>query len=174
MEISLLQVFVLGIIVFIVGLDMFNGLIYMYCLVVFGLLVGLVFGDLYIGILIGGMLELVWMGLVLLVGVQLFNVIIGIIVGMVFVIIIGVKFDVVVGVVVFFVVVVQMGIIFLFLVMFGVMFCCDWMVENVDICGIECVNYLVLLVFGIFYFFCVFLFIYFGVEHVKIIIDVLL
>lgn len=59
----------MGIIVFIVGLDMFNGLIYMYRSVVFGSLVGLVFGDLYIGILIGGTLELVWMGLVSLAGV---------------------------------------------------------------------------------------------------------
>lgn len=130
MEISLLQVFALGIIVFIVGLDMFNGLIYMYRSVVFGSLVGLVFGDLYIGILIGGTLELVWMGLVSLAGVQSFNVIIGIIVGTAFVIIIGVKFDVVVGVVVFFVVVVQMGIIFLFSVMFGVMFRCDLVINS--------------------------------------------
>ena len=63
MEISLLQAFALGIIAFIAGLDMFNGLTHMHRPVVLGPLVGLVLGDLHTGILTGGTLELVWMGL---------------------------------------------------------------------------------------------------------------
>ena len=42
MEISLLQAFALGIIAFIAGLDMFNGLTHMHRPVVLGPLVGLV------------------------------------------------------------------------------------------------------------------------------------
>ena len=68
MEISLLQAFALGIIAFIAGLDMFNGLTHMHRPVVLGPLVGLVLGDLHTGILTGGTLELVWMGLAPLAG----------------------------------------------------------------------------------------------------------
>ena len=70
MEISLLQAFALGIIAFIAGLDMFNGLTHMHRPVVLGPLVGLVLGDLHTGILTGGTLELVWMGLAPLAGVR--------------------------------------------------------------------------------------------------------
>ena len=58
MEISLLQAFALGIIAFIAGLDMFNGLTHMHRPVVLGPLVGLVLGDLHTGILTGGTLVL--------------------------------------------------------------------------------------------------------------------
>ncbi|MED9785838.1 PTS mannose/fructose/sorbose/N-acetylgalactosamine transporter subunit IIC [Escherichia coli] len=143
MEISLLQAFALGIIAFIAGLDMFNGLTHMHRPVVLGPLVGLVLGDLHTGILTGGTLELVWMGLAPLAGAQPPNVIIGTIVGTAFAITTGVKPDVAVGVAVPFAVAVQMGITFLFSVMSGVMSR------------------------------CAFLPIYFGAEHAKTIIDVL-
>ena len=148
MEISLLQAFALGIIAFIAGLDMFNGLTHIHRPVVLGPLVGLVLGDLHTGILTGGTLELVWMGLAPLAGAQPPNVIIGTIA-------------------------VQMGITFLFSVMSGVMSRCDRMAENADTRGIERVNYLALLALGTFYFLCAFLPIYFGAEHAKTIIDVL-
>lgn len=47
MEISLLQAFALGIIAFIAGLDMFNGLTHMHRPVVLGPLVGLVWRSAY-------------------------------------------------------------------------------------------------------------------------------
>lgn len=81
MEISLLQAFALGLLAFIAGLDMFNGLTHMHRPVVLGPLVGLILGDLHTGILTGGTLELVWMGLAPLAGAQPPNVIIGTIVG---------------------------------------------------------------------------------------------
>ncbi|EES3793561.1 PTS mannose/fructose/sorbose/N-acetylgalactosamine transporter subunit IIC [Escherichia coli] len=143
MEISLLQAFALGIIAFIAGLDMFNGLTHMHRPVVLGPLVGLVLGDLHTGILTGGTLELVWMGLAPLAGAQPPNVIIGTIVGTAFAI------------------------------TTGVMSRCDRMAENADTRGIERVNYLALLALGTFYFLCAFLPIYFGAEHAKTIIDVL-
>lgn len=173
MEISLLQAFALGIIAFIAGLDMFNGLTHIHRPVVLGPLVGLVLGDLHTGILTGGTLELVWMGLAPLAGAQPPNVIIGTIVGTAFAITTGVKPDVAVGVAVPFAVAVQMGITFLFSVMSGVMSRCDRMAENADTRGIERVNYLALLALGTFYFLCAFLPIYFGAEHAKTIIDVL-
>jgi PTS system N-acetylgalactosamine-specific IIC component len=121
MEISLLQALALGILAFIAGLDMFNGLTHMHRPVVLGPLVGLILGDLHTGILTGGTLELVWMGLAPLAGAQPPNVIIGTIVGTAFAISTGVKPEVAVGVAVPFAVAVQMGITFLFSVMSGVM-----------------------------------------------------
>lgn len=173
MEISLLQAFALGLLAFIAGTDMFNGLTHMHRPVVLGPLVGLILGDLHTGILTGGTLELVWMGLAPLAGAQPPNVIIGTIVGTTFAITTGVKPDVAVGVAVPFAVAVQMGITFLFSVMSGVMSRCDRMAANADTRGIERVNYLALLALGVFYFLCAFLPIYFGAEHAKTAIDVL-
>ncbi|WP_213714747.1 PTS N-acetylgalactosamine transporter subunit IIC [Cedecea lapagei] len=173
MEISLLQAIALGLLAFIAGLDMFNGLTHMHRPVVLGPLVGLILGDLHTGILTGGTLELVWMGLAPLAGAQPPNVIIGTIVGTTFAITTGVKPEVAVGVAVPFAVAVQMGITFLFSVMSGVMARADRMAANADTNGIERINYLAMLALGIFYFLCAFLPIYFGAEHAKTAIDML-
>ncbi|WP_421154022.1 PTS N-acetylgalactosamine transporter subunit IIC [Aeromonas dhakensis] len=173
MEISLLQGLLLGMLAFFAGLDLFNGLTHFHRPVVLGPLVGLILGDLPTGILVGGTLELVWMGLAPLAGAQPPNVIIGTIVGATFAITTGVKPDVAVGVAVPFAVAVQMGITFLFSVMSGVMSRCDRMAEQGDVHGIERVNYLALLALGSFYFLCAFLPTYFGAEHAKTAIDVL-
>ncbi|MBW7985076.1 PTS N-acetylgalactosamine transporter subunit IIC [Enterobacillus tribolii] len=173
MEISLLQSVLLGLLAFIAGLDMFNGLTHIHRPVVLGPLVGLILGDLHTGILVGGTLELVWMGLAPLAGAQPPNVIIGTIVGATFAISTGVKPDVAVGVAVPFAVAVQMGITFLFSVMSGVMSRCDRMAAEADTRGIERVNYMALLVLGCFYFLCAFLPIYLGAEHAKTAVDML-
>ena len=91
MEISLLQAIALGLVAFIAGLDLFNGLTHIHRPVVLGPVVGLILGDLNTGILTGGTLELVWMGLAPLAGAQPPNVIIGTIVGTAFAISTGVK-----------------------------------------------------------------------------------
>ncbi|WP_238537322.1 PTS N-acetylgalactosamine transporter subunit IIC [Chromobacterium haemolyticum] len=173
MEISLFQGLALGLLAFAAGLDLFNGLTHFHRPVVLGPLVGLILGDARTGILVGGTLELVWMGLAPLAGAQPPNVIIGTIVGATFAITTGVKPEVAVGVAVPFAVAVQMGITFLFSVMSGVMSRCDSMAAAGDYKGIERVNYLALLALGSFYFLCAFLPIYFGAEHSKTMIDML-
>ena len=173
MEISLLQAFALGILAFIAGLDMFNGLTHAPSSGTWAAGWSDSGRSAYRYFLTGGTLELVWMGLAPLAGAQPPNVIIGTIVGTTFAITTGVKPDVAVGVAVPFAVAVQMGITFLFSVMSGVMSRCDRMAANADTAGIERVNYLALLALGIFYFLCAFLPIYFGAEHAKTAIDVL-
>lgn len=173
MDISLLQALALGLVAFIAGLDLFNGLTHIHRPVVLGPIVGLILGDLNTGILTGGTLELVWMGLAPLAGAQPPNVIIGTIVGTAFAISTGVKPEVAVGIAVPFAVAVQMGITFLFSVMSGVMSRCDKMAANADTKGIERVNYFALLILGTFYFLCAFLPIYFGADHAKTAIDIL-
>lgn len=81
MEIGFIQAVLLGILAFFAGLDLFNGLTHFHRPVVLGPLVGLILGDLQTGILVGGTLELIWMGLAPLAGAQPPNVIIGTIVG---------------------------------------------------------------------------------------------
>lgn len=68
MEIGLFQALMLGILAFLAGLDLFNGLTHFHRPVVLGPLVGLILGDLHTGILVGGTLELIWMGLAPLAG----------------------------------------------------------------------------------------------------------
>lgn len=131
MEISFIQALMLGILAFIAGLDLFNGLTHMHRPVVLGPLVGLILGDLETGILVGGTLELVWMGLAPLAGAQPPNVIIGTIVGTTFAITTGVEPSVAVGIAVPFAVAVQMGITFLFSAMSPVMSKCDrWLMKR--------------------------------------------
>ncbi|MGL5400004.1 MAG: PTS sugar transporter subunit IIC, partial [Plesiomonas shigelloides] len=63
MDTGLLQALMLGTLAFFAGLDLFNGLTHFHRPVVLGPLVGLILGDLQTGILVGGTLELIWMGL---------------------------------------------------------------------------------------------------------------
>ncbi|KKA45385.1 MULTISPECIES: PTS N-acetylgalactosamine transporter subunit IIC [unclassified Salinivibrio] len=173
MDIGFLQALLLGILAFFAGLDLFNGLTHFHRPVVLGPIVGLILGDLQTGILVGGTLELVWMGLAPLAGAQPPNVIIGTIVGATFAISSGVDADVAVGVAVPFAVAVQMGITFLFSAMAPMMSKCDQMADNADTKGIEHVNYFALAVLGTFYFLWAFLPIYFGAEHAKVAVEAL-
>lgn len=173
MEISLLQALSLGVLAFFAGLDLFNGLTHFHRPVVLGPLVGLILGDLPTGILVGGTLELVWMGLAPLAGAQPPNVIIGTIVGATFAITTRVDANVAVGIAVPFAVAVQMGITFLFSAMSPVMSTCDRMADNADTHGIEKVNYYALATLGSFYFLCAFLPIYFGAEHAGAAVEML-
>ncbi|EOX3349455.1 PTS N-acetylgalactosamine transporter subunit IIC [Vibrio cholerae] len=165
MEIGLFQALMLGILAFLAGLDLFNGLTHFHRPVVLGPIVGLILGDLQTGILVGGTLELIWMGLAPLAGAQPPNVIIGTIVGTTFAITTGVEPNVAVGVAVPFAVAVQMGITLLFSAMSAVMSKCDEYAQHADTDGIERVNYFALAVLGTFYFLCAFLPIYLGAEH---------
>lgn len=173
MEIGLVQALMLGLLAFVAGLDLFNGLTHIHRPVVLGPLVGLILGDLQTGILVGGTLELIWMGLAPLAGAQPPNVIIGTIVGATFAITSGVSAEVAVGIAVPFAVAVQMGITFLFSAMSPMMSKCDQMADNADTRGIELVNYFALTVLGTFYFLCAFLPIYFGAEHAAVLVAAL-
>ena len=171
MEIGLLQAAMLGFLAFFAGLDMFNGLTHFHRPVVLGPLVGFILGDLQTGILVGGTLELIWMGLAPLAGAQPPNVIIGTIVGTAFAITTQVEPNVAVGVAVPFAVAVQMGITLLFSAMSAVMSKCDEYARNADTAGIERINYFALAVLGIFYFLCAFLPVYLGAEHAGAIVQ---
>lgn len=54
----------------IAGVDLFDGLTHLHRPIVIGPIVGLILGDVQTGLLVGGTLELVWMGMVPLAGAQ--------------------------------------------------------------------------------------------------------
>ena len=74
----------IGLLAGIAGIDLFDGLTHIHRPLVIGPLVGLILGDVYTGLLVGGTLELVWMGMVPLAGAQPPNVVIGGVIGTAF------------------------------------------------------------------------------------------
>jgi len=173
MEITLIQSLMLGVLAFFAGLDLFNGLTHFHRPVVLGPLTGLILGDFQAGIIIGGSLELVWMGLAPLAGAQPPNVIIGTIVGTTFAITTGVDATQAIAIAVPFAVAVQMGITFMFSLSSFLMSKADKYAENANTRGIEVINYGAMALLGTFYFLWAFLPIYFGAEHAKAFVDML-
>ncbi|TDR73286.1 PTS N-acetylgalactosamine transporter subunit IIC [Paludibacterium purpuratum] len=144
------------------GVDLFDGLTHFHRPVVLGPLVGLVLGDLHTGLLVGGSLELVWMGMVPLAGAQPPNVVIGGVIGTAFAILTKSPPTVAIGVAVPFSIAVQGCITILFTVFSPLMHKCDDMVKAGNWRGVEWVNYAGMGVLFCFYFVVAFLPVYFG------------
>lgn len=148
----------------IIGVDLFNGLTHIHRPVVTGLVVGLILGDVQTGLIVGGTLELIWMGMVPLAGAQPPNVVIGGVIGTAFGIIAGQDPKVAVGVAIPFAVAVQ-GLITLFFTVFApMMHKADQYALVANYKGIERINYLGLFILFTFYAVIAFLPIFFGAE----------
>lgn len=160
----LLDALLIGLLAGIAGVDLFDGLTHIHRPVVMGPIVGLILGDLQTGLLVGGTLELVWMGMVPLAGAQPPNVVIGGIIGTAFAILTGLEPKAAVGVAVPFAIAVQGCITILFTVYSPMMHRCDRMADELNWRGIERINYLGMLILFCFYFLVAFLPIYFGAE----------
>ncbi|XBS69046.1 PTS N-acetylgalactosamine transporter subunit IIC [Acerihabitans sp. KWT182] len=146
------------------GVDLFDGLTHFHRPVVIGPLVGLILGDVQTGLLVGGTLELVWMGMVPLAGAQPPNVVIGGVIGTAFAILTHADPKVAIGIAVPFSIAVQGCITLLFTVFSPMMHKCDRMVSSLDWRGIERVNYLGIAILFCFYFVVAFLPVYFGTD----------
>lgn len=148
----------------IAGIDMFDGLTHIHRPVVTGLVVGLILGDMKTGLIAGGMLELVWMGLVPLAGAQPPNAVIGGIIGTAFAIILKQEASTAVTLAVPFAVAAQAGITLFFSAFTPVMHKADQYAEEGNLSGIDRINYLGLAILFMSYFMAAFLPIYFGAE----------
>ena len=80
----LLESLLIAIFAGIAGIDLFNGLFHIHRPLVTGAVVGLILGDLKMGLIAGATLELVWMGAVPVGGAQPPNVVVGGIIGSTF------------------------------------------------------------------------------------------
>lgn len=160
----LIQALLLALWAGIAGVDLFNGLTHIHRPIVTGLVVGLILGDVTTGLIIGGTLELIWMGMVPLAGAQPPNVVIGGVIGTAFGIITGQDPNVAIGVAIPFAVAVQ-GLITLFFTIFApVMHKADKFALEGNYRGIERINYLGISILFTFYAIIAFLPIYFGAE----------
>ncbi|MGY0147127.1 PTS N-acetylgalactosamine transporter subunit IIC [Edwardsiella tarda] len=154
----------IGLLAGIAGIDLFDGLTHIHRPLVIGPLVGLILGDVYTGLLVGGTLELVWMGMVPLAGAQPPNVVIGGVIGTAFAILTHADPKVAIGVAVPFSIAVQGCITLLFTVYSPMMHRCDEMVKKLNWRGVEWVNYAGLLILFCFYFIVAFLPVYLGAD----------
>ncbi len=155
----------------IAGVDMFDGLTHIHRPIVTGLVVGLILGDVKTGLIVGGTLELVWMGMVPLAGAQPPNVVIGGIVGVAFAILGKLEPSAAVGIAVPFAVAVQQGIVLIFTIFSPIMHKADKLAEAADTKGIEKINYMGMAVLFAFYFVIAFLPIYLGGESATAIVQ---
>ncbi|MFD1037221.1 PTS N-acetylgalactosamine transporter subunit IIC [Virgibacillus byunsanensis] len=160
----LLEAILIAIWAGIIGIDLYNGLTHIHRPVVTGLVVGMILGDVTTGLIVGGTLELIWMGMVPLAGAQPPNVVIGGVIGTAFGIIAGQDPQVAVGVAIPFAVAMQ-GLITLFFTVFApVMHKADQYALDANYRGIDRINYLGLGILFVFNGLIAFLPIYFGAE----------
>ncbi|MDE9534962.1 PTS N-acetylgalactosamine transporter subunit IIC [Xenorhabdus bovienii] len=166
----LVDAFLIALLAGIAGVDLFNGLTHIHRPVVIGPLVGLILGDVQTGLLVGGTLELIWMGMVPLAGAQPPNVVIGGIIGTTFAILTQADPKVAIGIAVPFAIAVQGCITLLFTIYSPMMHKCDQMVKQINWRGVEWVNYFGILILFCFYFIVTFLPVYFGADAASLMV----
>lgn len=171
MDNVLVQAILIGIWAGIAGIDMFDGLIHVHRPIVTGLVVGIILGDVKTGLIIGGSLELVWMGMVPLAGAQPPNVVIGGIIGTSIAILGKLDPQAAIGIAVPFAVAAQAGITLLFTAFSPVMHKADKYVEEANTKGIDRINYFGMAILFVSYFICGFLPIYFGADKASQIVQ---
>lgn len=167
----LIDAILIGLLAGLAGVDLFDGLTHFHRPVVIGPLVGLILGDVQTGLLVGGSLELVWMGMVPLAGAQPPNVVIGGVIGTAFAILTGADPKVAIGIAVPFSIAVQGCITLLFTVFSPMMHKCDQMVKALNWRGVERVNYLGIAILFCFYFIVAFLPVYFGADAASVMVQ---
>lgn len=170
---ALIQALLIGIWAGIAGIDMFDGLTHIHRPIVTGLVVGLILGDMKTGLIVGGSLELVWMGMVPLAGAQPPNVVIGGIIGTSIAILGKLDAQAAIGIAVPFAVAAQAGITLLFTAFSPVMHKADKYAEEANTKGIDKINYLGMGILFVSYFICGFLPIYFGADKAAQIVQLI-
>lgn len=155
----------------IIGIDLYVGLTHIHRPVVTGLVVGLILGDVTTGLIIGGTLELIWMGMVPLAGAQPPNVVIGGTIGTAFGIILGQDAQAAVGLAIPFAVAVQGLITLLFTSFAPLMHKADKFALDANYRGIERINYLGVTILFIFNALIAFLPIYFGAAQATVFVE---
>lgn len=169
----LLKSLLIAIFAGIAGIDLFNGLTHIHRPIVTGAIVGLILGDLKLGLIAGATLELVWMGAVPVGGAQPPNVVVGGIIGSAFAILTKQEPATAVGIAIPFAVAVQACITLLFTFFSPVMHKADKFADECNTKGIDMINYLGMGLLFIFYFLVTFLPISLGAEAARKIVELL-
>lgn len=150
-DFNIVQIILVAIVGFICGIDQFSFLESIYEPVVLGPIVGLILGNLEIGIVVGGAYELVAMGSMPVGGAQPPNKIIGVIMAITFAVSMRLSADsvgVAIGLAIPFAILGQYAVTLTFTIMSPLMSRMDKAAENADPKGIERLNYLSMLIMG--------------------------
>lgn len=169
----LTQALLIAIFAGIAGIDLFDGLTHLHRPLVTGLVVGLILGDVRMGLIAGGTLELVWMGAVPVGGAQPPNVVVGGIIGTTFAILTKQDPKTAIGIAIPFAVAVQACITLLFTFFSPVMIKADRYADDANTGGIEKINYLGMTILFVFYFTVTFLPITLGAESATRVVGLL-
>jgi len=149
MEFSIIQVALVFIWAFIVGIDQFDFLESLYQPIVTGAVIGAILGDLQTGLIVGGTYQLVTIGNMPIGGAQPPNAVIGGVMATIFAIGSHLDTTAAVGLAVPFAVIGQNLVTLLFTVMSGLMSTADKMAEKADAKGIVRLNYLAMGLLGL-------------------------
>lgn len=167
----LLKTILIGLYSGLCGIDSDNTLIHFHRPIVSGLIVGLILGDPQKGLIVGGTLELVFLGVMPIGGAQPPNSVIGGILGTAFAILTNVDAKVAIGIAVPFSIAVQAASNLIYTANAGFIHKADKYAEECDTRGIELMNLAGMIPMFIFFFLFSFVPLYFGANAAKAAID---
>lgn len=169
----LLQAILIAIWAGIAGIEQFDGLQSLHRPIITGLVIGLILGDVKKGLMVGGSLELVWMGLVPLAGAQPPNIVVGGVFGVSLALLSGLEAQEAIGIVFPLGVIGQMIVTLMFSLYSTMMKLGDKAAEEARPSGVDNLVYIQLLIRFVLFGGVSFLFVYFGADSVKYIIEAL-
>ncbi|ACZ00642.1 PTS sugar transporter subunit IIC [Streptobacillus moniliformis] len=153
------------------GIEQFDGLQTFHRPIFAGLVIGLILGDVKTGLMVGGSLELVWMGLVPLAGAQPPNIVVGGVFGVSLALLSGLQPQEAIGIVFPLAVIGQIIVTLMFSLYSGMMKLGDKAAENANPAGVDRLVYIQLLIRFVLFGGVTFLFVYFGSDSIKSIIE---
>lgn len=171
MDITFMQVLMVTIWAFIIGIDQFNILLHIHRPLVTGLVVGWILGDIPTGLVTGATLELVAMGMVPLAGAQPPNMVIGGVIGVSFAIISNLQPEAAVAIAIPFAIAAQGCVTLIFTAFSPLMHKADQWAEEGNTSAISMLNYLGMFTHGAFFALVTFLPIYFGASSAQAIVQ---
>lgn len=151
MDFNILQIILVGIVAFIVAIDQFSFLESLYQPIVTGAVIGLILGDLEVGLVVGGTYQLMSIGNMPVGGAQPPNAVIGGIMATVFAISSKLAPEVAVGLAVPFALLGQYAVTLIFTISSVLMERADVAAKNADPSGIAKVNFLSMGLLGLFF-----------------------
>ncbi|WP_067139805.1 PTS mannose/fructose/sorbose/N-acetylgalactosamine transporter subunit IIC [Oceanivirga salmonicida] len=157
----------------IAGIEQFDGLQSLHRPIIAGLVIGLILGDLQKGLIVGGSVELIFMGLVPLAGAQPPNIVVGGVMGISLALLTGIDAKEAIAVVVPLALIGQIIVTLMFALYSGMMSYGDKCADDANTGGINFIILLQLMIRFVLFGGVSFLFVYYGAEPVKNLISAL-
>lgn len=148
---SIIQIALVFIVTFIFAIDQFNLLESLWQPIVTGPVIGLILGDVTVGLAVGGTYQLITIGNMPVGGAQPPNAVMGGIMATVFAITLGMSPEAAVGAAIPFALLGQYGITLLFTAMAPVMTKADGYAQEADTGGVDRLNYIAMAVLGLIF-----------------------